>query len=93
MAGERTRKVTLDPGASTDTPVRVQGRGGSLPGPDAGHPMHSAGGHGQVLEQGHTPGPSRSRVRPQAWPDRRPPNLYSLNLSKRDKTLYDRLFC
>jgi hypothetical protein len=28
----------LDPGASADTPVRGQGPGRSLPGPDAGHP-------------------------------------------------------
>jgi hypothetical protein len=45
VPGERTREVTLDPGASADTPVRNQGPGQSLPGPDAGHPLHSAGGH------------------------------------------------
>jgi hypothetical protein len=39
LPGERTREVTLDPGASTDTPVRGQGPGVSLlPGPGAGHP-------------------------------------------------------
>jgi hypothetical protein len=43
VAGERTREVTLDPGASADTPVRNQGPGGSLPGPDAGHPLQGAG--------------------------------------------------
>jgi len=32
VPGERTREVTLDPGASTDTPVRDQGPGRSLPG-------------------------------------------------------------
>jgi hypothetical protein len=46
VPSERTREVTHDPGASADTPVRVQGRGGSLPGSDPGHPLHSAGGHG-----------------------------------------------
>jgi hypothetical protein len=45
-AGQRTREVTLDPGASADTPVRNQGPGRSLPGPDAGHPLQGAGGHG-----------------------------------------------
>jgi hypothetical protein len=30
---------------STATPVRDQGPGGSLPGPDAGHPLYCAGGH------------------------------------------------
>jgi hypothetical protein len=34
----RTREVTLDPGASTATPVRNQGPAGSLPGPDAAIP-------------------------------------------------------
>ena len=47
MPGERTRKVTLDL-VSTDTPVRNQGPGRSLPGPDSGHPLHGAGGHGAV---------------------------------------------
>jgi hypothetical protein len=28
-----------------DTPVRNHGPGRSLPGPDAGHPLHRAGGH------------------------------------------------
>jgi len=35
--------AALDPGASADTPVRNQGPGRSLPGPDAGHPLHGAG--------------------------------------------------
>ena len=52
VLGERTRKVMLDPGASTDTPVRDQRRGGSVPGPDAGHPLHSAGGHTQEVNPG-----------------------------------------
>jgi len=30
---------------SAGTPARDQGPGGSLPGPDAGHPLHRAGGH------------------------------------------------
>jgi len=47
-AGERTREVTLDPGASTDTPARRQGPGGSLPGPGAGHPLQPAGGDPEV---------------------------------------------
>jgi hypothetical protein len=41
--GARTREVKLDPGASADTPVRNQGPGRSLPGPDAGHPLQAAG--------------------------------------------------
>ena len=45
MPGERTREVTLDPGASTDTPGRNHGAGASLPGPDAGHPLHRARRH------------------------------------------------
>jgi hypothetical protein len=44
--GGRTREVTLDPGASTDTPVRRQRPGRSLPGPDAGHPLQGAGNRG-----------------------------------------------
>src|ERR1700736_4910338 len=44
-AGERTREVTLDTGASTDTPAKDQGPGMSLPDPDAGHPLHGEGGH------------------------------------------------
>ena len=43
VPGERTREVTLDPGASANTPVRSQGPGSSLPGPDAGHPLQGAG--------------------------------------------------
>ena len=43
VPGERTREVMLDPGASADTPVRNQGPGRSLPGPDAGHPLQGAG--------------------------------------------------
>ena len=35
----------LSGGASAPPPPRCQGPGGSLPGPDAGHPLHSAGGH------------------------------------------------
>ena len=45
MPGARTREVTLDPGASTDTPARNHGAGASLPGPDAGHPLHGARRH------------------------------------------------
>ena len=43
VPGQRTRKVTLDPGDLYGTPVRNQGPGRSLPGPDAGHPLHYAG--------------------------------------------------
>jgi hypothetical protein len=43
VPGERTREVTLDPGASADTPARRQGPGGSLPRLDAGHPLQGAG--------------------------------------------------
>jgi hypothetical protein len=43
VPGERTRKVMLDPGASTGTPVRRRGPGRSLPGPGAGHPLQRAG--------------------------------------------------
>ena len=41
------REVALDPGATADTPVRNHGPGRSLPGPDAGHPLQGAGGHGE----------------------------------------------
>jgi hypothetical protein len=34
---------------SADTPVRDQGPGGSLPGPDAGHPLQGADGHGRSI--------------------------------------------
>ncbi len=40
VPGECTREVTLDAGASTDTPVSNQGPGGSLPGANAGYPLH-----------------------------------------------------
>jgi hypothetical protein len=43
LPGQRTREVALDTGASADTPVRNQGPGCSLPGPDAGHPLQGAG--------------------------------------------------
>ena len=33
---------------SADTPVRKQGPGRSLPGPDAGHPLHATGDHEAV---------------------------------------------
>jgi hypothetical protein len=36
----------LSAGASAPPPVRNQEPGTSLPGPDAGHPLHGAGGHG-----------------------------------------------
>ena len=39
-------RLTLE--TSADTPVRNQGPGRSLPGPDAGHPLQGAGGHGAV---------------------------------------------
>ena len=39
-------KSCLIPETSADTPARNQGPGGSLPGPDAGHPLYGAGGHG-----------------------------------------------
>jgi hypothetical protein len=35
----------LSVGASAPPPVRDQGPGSSLPGPDAGHPLQAAGGH------------------------------------------------
>jgi hypothetical protein len=44
VPGERTSaksRLTLE--TSPDTPVRDQGPGGSLPGPDAGHPLQGAG--------------------------------------------------
>jgi hypothetical protein len=46
-------KSCLTPETSADTPVRYQGPGGSLPGLDAGHPLHGAGGHvGDDEDQG-----------------------------------------
>jgi hypothetical protein len=41
--GPAKSRLTLE--TSTATPARDQGPGGSLPGPDAGHPLHSAGSH------------------------------------------------
>jgi hypothetical protein len=35
-------RLTLE--TSADTPARSRGPGGSLPGPDAGHPLHRTGG-------------------------------------------------
>ena len=49
VPGQRTREVTLDTGVSTDTPVRNQGSGRSLPGADAGHPLQRAGSHGEKI--------------------------------------------
>ncbi len=45
VPGERTREVTLDPGASADTPdkqIRVRQEPARA---DAGHPLHGAGRH------------------------------------------------
>jgi hypothetical protein len=43
----------LAPGNSAGTPARDQGSGGSLPGPDAGHPLHRADSHdGDDEDQG-----------------------------------------
>jgi hypothetical protein len=39
-------KSRLIPEISADTPARNQGSGRSLAGPDAGHPLQGAGGHG-----------------------------------------------
>jgi hypothetical protein len=41
---------------SAGTPVRDQGPGGSLPGPDAGHPLHRAGGHDDEDQGDEMPG-------------------------------------
>ena len=59
MPGARTREVTLDPGASTDTPARNHGAGASLPGPDAGHPLHGARRHRAASKEKRQP-PSRA---------------------------------
>jgi hypothetical protein len=56
-AGERTSEVTLDTRASTGTPVRSQGPGGSLPGPaklGTGHPVNQAGPHADAASARHT---------------------------------------
>ena len=37
-------RLTLE--TTADTPLRNQGPGRSLPGPDAGHPLQGVGGHG-----------------------------------------------
>jgi hypothetical protein len=42
VAGEPTREVMLDPEASTGTPSETKGQA-ELPGPNAGHPLYSAG--------------------------------------------------
>ncbi len=41
------RDPPLSVGASAPPPVRDQGPGQSLPGPDAGHPLQAAGSHGK----------------------------------------------
>jgi hypothetical protein len=46
----------LSVGASAPPPVRDQEPGTSLPGPDAGHPLQGAGGHGMQLSYGITNG-------------------------------------
>jgi hypothetical protein len=40
--GQDEGTAALNPGASADTPVRDQGPGRSLPGPDAGHPLQAS---------------------------------------------------
>ena len=59
VPGERTREVAIDTGASTGTPVRNQGSGGSLPGPDAGHPLHGTGAHDDEDRGAEVPGVER----------------------------------
>jgi hypothetical protein len=44
---------------SADTPVRNQGPGNSLPGPDAGHPLHRAGGHDDEDQDDEVPSVER----------------------------------
>ena len=46
LVNGHAKSLRLTLAASADTPVRNQGPGGSLPGPDAGHPLHGAGGAG-----------------------------------------------
>ena len=57
-----------DPGASTDTPVRDQGPGWSLPGPDAGHPLQGAG---RLAIGGPTPGRQQQQRPTASISDRR----------------------
>jgi hypothetical protein len=47
------RDPPLSAGASAPPPASNQGPGGSLPGPDAGHPLHGAGGCRAVAGQLH----------------------------------------
>ena len=47
VPGERTREVTLDPGDLRTLRSETRARR-SLPGPDAGHPLHGAGGRAQI---------------------------------------------
>jgi hypothetical protein len=49
-------KSHLIPETSTGTPVERQGPGSSLPGPDAGHPLHSAGRHAEAIRVSCGPG-------------------------------------
>ena len=71
VPGVRTREVMLDTGASTDTPARDQGPGGSLPGLDAGHPLHSVGGHHSDDEDQGATVPSAGREWEPHWEPRR----------------------
>jgi hypothetical protein len=45
----------LSVGASAPPPVRDQGPGRSLPGPDAGHPLQAAGGRDTAAEYSNDP--------------------------------------
>ena len=80
-AGERclvnAHAKSLDPGASADPPVRSQGPGRSLPGRDAGHPLHGAGSHGEL------PGSRRDRC----GSGNRPGSLTAF--SRTDRTVRD----
>ena len=62
-------KPRLTPETTADTPVRNQGPGRSLPGPDAGHPRQDAGGPAATWTW---PPASRNSPRPSRMPWTRP---------------------
>jgi hypothetical protein len=58
------RDPPLSVGASAPPPVRSQGPGRSLPGPDASHPLHGAGGHGHSRTASYTGSPADTQADP-----------------------------
>ncbi len=69
--GHARSRLTLE--TSAGTPAINQGTGGSLPGPDTGHPLHSAGGHvGSPHDPAHTRTEPAARETRQSRPSKLP---------------------